>query len=402
MRKYVLYYGLLACWFLACMPAQHPAHHTKQTTGTYSLYMLTKDDGNCVVIANNLEQDSLSAEVDGIPLSTETFDRSMMVKNGHYYHIDKAIDQLVKYRLTADSLQALATLPMADKHIENSYWSDDHTLILFTLDDKTYATLEYHVIDVDAFKLIRSGIIDLPKSIGDYNTLSIGFSNFRQHEVIIGYCYHQYTGITEYTTIDTLYTAILAYPSMALKAIHKDARSAYPGGINTVQSYNFTDEKGDFYFMSCPGIALGNMPDLPTAIFKIPAAADTIDPDYWINISEQIGNHAYGMWSIGYGKAIIRSERKDKYTNFSDHHSTYQFEYYVVDLTKQSLTKLDLPLDKGTRKESVLVQGDKAYIAIDDAADNHQLWVYDIPSGAINPGLKLTGGTDYILRVDFQ
>ncbi|MNY16570.1 hypothetical protein D3C86_1498390 [compost metagenome] len=67
---------------------------------------------------------------------------------------------------------------------------------------------------------------------------------------------------------------------------------------------------------------------------------------------------------------------------------------------KNKVTKLDLPFDKGTRKESVLVENGKAYITIDDKDDNHQIWIYDIKTKKINNGLKLNHETNFIVRVD--
>lgn len=119
-----------------------------------------------------------------------------------------------------------------------------------------------------------------------------------------------------------------------------------------------------------------------------------------INISNKINNHAYGMWYLGNQEALIRSERKDRYHNFQDHHSTYHFEYYRVNLRNGDMVKLDLPFDKGTRKESVIVQNNKAYIGIDDSTNTHSIWVYDIPTAKISKGTGLSQRVDFILRMD--
>ncbi len=399
---HLVYHLILTLALLSCNGLPGSKDDEDRLTGAYSLYTLNKDGSNSLLIADDVSKGSLSVTKDGIAIPTETFDRSIIVKNGYYYHIDESKDRFVKYILTPDGLKPMASIAMVDKHIENSYWNDERTLILFTLDNKTFSRLEYHIIDVHDFKTLDRGTVDLPKSVGDYGSLSVGFSTFRGDHMLVGYCYGKLLNNTDYTTIDTLYTAVLSYPTMEIMAIHKDSRSAYPGGINTVQQYGFTDEAGDYYFMSCPGIALGNVPSKPTAIFKIPASSDRIDPDYWINISKQIGNDAYGLWYLGNGKAIIRNERKDRYTDFSDHHSTYQFEYQLVDLAQKTLTKLDLPFDKGTRKESVLVDDGKAYIAIDDSTDTHRVWCYDIKSGILSPGLSIGEGADYTVRLERQ
>jgi len=243
--------------------------------------------------------------------------------------------------------------------------------------------------------------MEIPAPSGRYTTLSIGFVEKKGDALLVGYTYHVAQSVSNYLTSDTLYVSELAYPKMNLVATQKDIRSTYPGGINTIQSYNFKDDRGNYYFQSCPGIALGNHPDLPTGIFKIKAGEKNIDPGYFFNISaSKIKNHAYGMWYLGANKAIIRSERKDLFKGLGDHYSTAHFEFYVLDLVTKSITKLNLPLDKGTRRECVIVEGDTAYISVNSTRAGNYIWLYNIKTGALKKGLQLGGDTDFILRID--
>lgn len=181
----------------------------------------------------------------------------------------------------------------------------------------------------------------------------------------------------------------------------KDTRSNYPGGINTIQPYSFNNEQHNYYFMTCPGIALGNRPELPSSIMRIKATEDTPDRDYFFNLSASItSNHAYGMWYLGHNKVIIRSERKDLFNGLGDHYSTAHFEFYVADLASKTLKKLTLPLDKGTRRECVIVNEDMAYISVNSSAEGNFIWIYDIKTGELKKGLQLAGNTDFIMRID--
>jgi len=119
-----------------------------------------------------------------------------------------------------------------------------------------------------------------------------------------------------------------------------------------------------------------------------------------INISKQIGNHAYGMWYLGQQEVLIRSERKDLYTTYATHHSTYQFEYYRINLKTGAFKKLDVPLDKGTRKENVWVKGENVYIGIDDAQDEHAVWIYNKQTEKVQKGITIPNKTSFILRLD--
>lgn len=370
----------------------------RNTDGKYSLYTMNKDLGNSIITSNTVDSGHLTISKNGIAIPTQQFDRSIIVKDKHYYFLRAG--KFRKYILESKGLKEIAQLDLPDQHIENINWIDQTTLLLFTSDNKTNRRLWIYKINVNDFIINQQQEVHLPLNSTEFNILSVGFGTIHQDHLLIGYTFNKVINETDFTTIDTMYVATLDKATLQLKTIQKDTRSTYPGGVNTVQSYSFHDENGNFYFMSCPGIALGNSPSKPTAIFKIDSNSTKVNPSYFLNLTTKTHNHAYGMWYLGNNKAIVRSERRDRYTDFSDHHSTYQFEYYLVDLISQNTRKLSLPFDKGTRKESVLIQNGKAYITIDDADDQHQVWVYDIKSGAISVGLTLDQATDFIVRID--
>lgn len=385
---------LLMVFFIGCSSRDQ----SNSSSNNYSFYIMNKNLGNTIVTTNSIDSGTINILKDGIDLPTQYFDRSIIVHNGFFYHIKSG--KFIKFEMQESALTEIAAIPMSNQHIENMNWQGKDTLLLFTLDNKTYSKLHYYKIDVKKFEIIQKEEIHLPIAPIKFPIVSIGFSTLHQNNLILGYTYNKVINETDFTTIDTMYFATLDPQTLKIKSIQKDNRSTYPGGVNTVQSYSFHDERGNFYFMSCPGIALGNNLSKPTAIFKIPNNTTTVDSSYFFNLTATNQNHAYGMWYLGNNEAIIRSERKDLYNDFSDHHSTYQFEYYVVDLLKQTATKLTLPYDKGTRKESVLVENGKAYITIDDKDDNHQVWIYNIQTKKISTGLKLDKETDFIVRID--
>jgi len=369
------------------------------SSGKYALYLLKKDNRDAIILLDNLDSTYTISLEQAVPLDKK-FDRNLILHAGYYYRVDAHSKRFTKYQLEQDGLQAIADLPMEGFHIENFQWIDQHTLLLLNLDNIEYAELAYKLIDIRNFTLLREGPLQLPYSAIPKKYLSIGFSHLQNNRLMIGYSAGKILENNNYSTLDSMYTALYDFEQMQLISASADARSTYPGGINTVQTYNFTDQNGDFYLMSCPGIALGNSPHLPTAIFRIKNGQTHIDPNFMINISQQINNHAYGMWSLGKHEVLIRSERKDLYTDFSNHHNVYQFEYYRINLLSQEFTKLALPLDKGTRKENVLVDAGKVYIGIDDENDQHQIWVYDITTKKLHTGARIQNSTNFILRID--
>lgn len=359
---------------------------------------MDKDLGNTIITCNSIDNGKLNVRQNGVNIPTQQFDRSIIIKNGRFYFLRAG--KFRKYTLEKTGLKEIGQLSMPDQHIENINWINKDTLLLFTSDNKTSRRLWYTKIAISSFSIVQQQELIVPSADPDFNIISIGFSTIRQQQLLVGYTFNKIINETDFTTIDTLYVATLDRKTLKLKEIQKDTRSTYPGGINTVQSYSFNDENGNYYFMACPGIALGNNPSKPTAIFKIGKESTQIDPNYFFNLTAKTHNHAYGMWYLGNNQAIIRSERKDRYTDFSDHHSTYQFEYYLIDLIAKTTRKLDLPFDKGTRKESVFVENGKAYITIDDNTEQHQIWIYDVKSGQITTGLQLDQEADFIVRID--
>lgn len=394
------YFNLCILVILHLLSACTEQTEDKEENKKYSIHILGFDKQEYLLQTNSLTEGILTPEKNGVLLNDKIVSREMIVKSGNYYHLDSKNNKLSRYVKTTTRLKETGVLNIEDFRIENFCWLNPDTLLLVGLDRKTSSIPKYHKINTTRFNIIESGPLPLPKPQGKFESTSIGFIHKRENKLFIGFTFHQFNESYNYNSSDTIYMATLNYPELTLTNIEKDTRSAYPGGINTVQPYSFTNENGDFYFMTCPGIAMGNMPNEPTGIFRIKADENLLDQNYFFNISSIINNHAYGLWYLGNNKAIVRSERKDLYTNFRDLHSTYNFEFHLLDLKNQSTQKINLPLDKGTRKECVIVEKGTAYIAVNAGKENNYIWIYDIKSGTLKKGVQLSGETDYIFRID--
>jgi Domain of unknown function (DUF4374) len=387
--------------FAFCLLSCRQGNSVNEKDAKYSLYILTKDGREYMLISNTLDSGMLKPETDGAYLDPKDMDRDVFVKNGFFYHLNRKTNRFSKFKLEDGKLVTTGFLDIKDFSIENFNWIGKDSLILTGLNLSGYNHSKYIFINTVKMEAIAQGDMEIPAPSGHYTTLSIGFVEKKGNALLVGYTYHKAQGVSSYLTSDTLYVSELSYPQMKLLSTQKDIRSTYPGGINTIQSYNFKDDRGDYYFQSCPGIALGNHPDLPTGIFKIKANEKKIDQGYFFNISSsKIQNHAYGMWYLGGNKAIIRSERKDLFKGLGDHYSTAHFEFYILDLLTQSVTRLNLPLDKGTRRECVIVEGDTAYISVNSTKSGNYIWLYNIKTGELKKGMQLGGDTDFIMRID--
>ncbi|RYF24732.1 MAG: hypothetical protein EOO42_05170 [Flavobacteriales bacterium] len=380
---------------LGCKNSLSTAHPDK-----YSIHLMDLDMKEYVVTTNDLETGLIKPE-DITAALPDSISRNIIVKDGFYYALQRKSAILTKYILKDGQLSAAGHLRLKNYSEENFLWVGKDSLLLSGLNNAT-DTAKYYLVDTKKMQSLAHGLLDIKTPEGKYASTSIGFVKKRKDTLFIGYTFHPPIKGTDYTTSDTMYVSKLMYPSMKSIGIQKETRSTYPAGINTVQHNEFTIENGDFYFMSCPGIAMGNRVDLPTAIFRIKDSQSLIDPHYFFNLSSSIiSNHAYGLWYLGKGKAIVRSERKDLFKGIADHYSTPHFEFYLLDIGSQKvIKKLDLPLDNGTRKECVIVENNVVYIAVNSISEGNYIWKYDLQKDKLTRGLQLSGKTAFIVRLD--
>ena len=295
-------------------------------------------------------------------------------------------------------MKRLDEVAIPDLSLENFISVGEDSLLLIGL-DTSYRHAVYAMVNTRRMELIKQGTLMLPRARRGENSMSIGLVRLQGDTLLVGYNYVNLDR-ESYTTSDTIWISALDYPAMTTLHVAGDPRSTYPGGLNTIQPYSFTDQKGDYYFISCPGVLLGHRDDLPTAIFRIRKGDFSTDPGYIVNVSETIGNDAYGMWSIGKGRVLVRAETKGSYTGWNDYHNVHQFSYYVLELENGSATRLDLPLDKGGRKDAVKVIENVAYISVNSTSEGNFIWKYDLGSGQLSKGLQLDDDVDYIFRID--
>jgi hypothetical protein len=385
---------LLLLLFFSCTSNPSP---TTSGSGNYSFYILAKDGKDCLVKTDSLSGETIYPEQQGAKLEYSEFDRDIIVKHHFIYHTDRRSGYFSKYHFDRNSYTKVDSIAALSFLIQNACWTGGDTLLLTGLEKPGYARAKYMLLKTDKLQLIAGGYLNLPAPQPPFTSISIGFTDYRKEHILIGYTYHQQKGKTS----DTMYVTNLTYPALKAMSTDKDTRSAYPGAVNTVQKTSFEDEAGDFYFMSCPGIALGNRTELPTAVFRIKKGESTVDKGYFFNTSAVIHNHGYGLWYLGNHKAIMRCERKDLFTGLSDHYSKAHFEFYLLDLsTQQVIKKLNLPLDKGTRRECVLVDKGFAWIATNSTLEGNYIWKYDIGKDTLIKVMQLAGNTDFIMRMD--
>lgn len=365
----------------------------------YSLYVMMKDGNEYIVQTDSLSTGKMNPET-GAKVVPSRLYYDLIVKDGSYYRLDWKSNQFVKHQIRQNEFVRVDSLKLDGfSTIENYNWITPDSLLLIGYDQES-PKIRYAKVAVKNMQATQ-GVMQIPPPFEGYNWMSVGFSKIQSGKLLVGYTYNLTVNLNSYTTSDTMYTEVLNLSDMQSLGRYKDTRSAYPGGVNTRQSNSFTDEKGDFHFISCPGIALGNNPNKPTGIFRINKSEERPDPDYFFNISASpINNHGYGVWYIGNGKAIVRTERKGLFTGMKDHYKVPQMDFYVIELAAKTVNRLGLPLDKGTARQCILVENGLVYITVNSGAEGNYVWIYNPKTGDIKKGMEIEGNVDYILRLD--
>jgi len=366
----------------------------------YSIYAMMKDGREYIVQTDSLTGETIFPERQGTKVVPASLYYDLIVRDGYYYRLDWKTSTFIKYSVNNNSFTEKASVPVAGfSTIENYNWISPDSLMLIGYDQKS-AKVRYAKIQVKDMTSTE-GMVHISPPFGAFDWMSIGFSKFVNGKLLVGYAYHSTNNLQSFTTSDTVYVDVLTYPGMKAIRTIKDTQSTYPGGVNTRQPHSFTDEKGDFYFITCPGIALGNNPSKPTGIYRIRQSEEHLDPDYFFNVSASpIQNHGYGFWYIGNGKAIVRTETKGLFTGMKDHYKVAQFNFYELDLATKTTTRLNLPRDKGTARQCVLVEQGIVYITVNSDSEGSYVWTYNPETKDLRKSLKVGGNIDYILRLD--
>lgn len=364
----------------------------------YSFYVMMEDNAEYIIQTDSIDSGYIDPVAQGAKVIPSRIFYELIPYRNKYYRLNWKTGQFLQTVVENNTYKQTDSVQLTGKWGVDNYCRLGDTLFLIGYDSQS-AKARYAKITPENMKAVE-GTFPLSKPTNGFNSMSIGLSAFLNGHLYLGYTYHK-TDLNNYTTSDTLYVSELTYPNLKLVRTFKDTRSAYPGGVNTRQSHFFTDEKGDFYFIACPGIALGHHPSKPTGIFRINKSDGALDPTYFFNLSASaIHNHGYGFWYIGNGKAIVRTERKELFKGMQDHYLVPHFDFYVLDLAAQTTSRLDLPLDKGTARNCILVENGLVYIAVNPNSEASYVWIYDPKNHSLRKGVSFDKQVDYILRME--
>src|SRR5688572_5622503 len=262
--------------------------------------------------------------------------------NNSLFSADINPGKYTKYTLT-DKIAISQQLPLADDYTPsaNLKLDDDRSWYVRNIDG---GTIYWDVLNTTSMTIEKSGSFILP--VADGKELGAGFAMKNGTNIIFGYREADAATFVD----EQVKIAVLDATTYAVKTTDTDTRSC--GAGNAYSQGSFQTENGDVYFPTLSFAYGGNNPDKPSGFMRVKKDATQIDDTYFLNVSEKVnGNNLTGpLVYLGNNKVLAQVVREDLVVGgdywgvLSD---VYQNEWYVIDLSAGTDTKLDVPLSRG-------------------------------------------------------
>lgn len=358
------------------------------TATGYSIYGVS-DNGQYLLQAPGVQSGSVTFVKNGAEVTNVSgiAGYNLIYKNGFYYLLDGSSGRFSKYKLENNTFTVVTQIPLTlgGGYVTGAQWTDDKTLVL-TSDNATATGAVIATVNVQT--MTASAVQALPIPAPQNPTTNIFTAGFTLRSGKLQLYYGHYPNGT--AVDDTARIATMDYPALTNVVIAKDIRTTGLSGSFFSTPVAITTENGDVYALgSASGDFAGNNPKKPAGILRVKSGQTAIDPAYFFNTGAATGGACQqGLWYLGNGKAITKSW-SGTYYNATN---AYNWEYYVVDLTAQTLTKLNVPKSDGLNfRNEVIVENGKAYLTVNSEKDGNSIYAYDIASGQLTKGLKVEG-----------
>jgi len=317
------------------------------------------------------------------------------IKGDYVYVNDFSGSEFTKLEVNSEGvLTEVASLPNQGTNGNPLYdFIDDETLILTSR--QTYPTdgvYTFQLINVDSMTEESTGTLEIPVQGIDGNA---DFSYMWAND----YIYFEDNLYVPFIEVDAndsdlydeAYVAVFDSNFEYVKTITTDKTANLSTGFI---SSSAIDESGDLYISSSNISFYGNNEDLPSGIVRIKSGETDIDEDYFLDITEATGYHSIGMLYVGDGKAIVPVYNSDIWDT-----TNYYVEYHLVDLTAETVTKLDMPAGSGgyyggRRSMSLMGNGNAAIML--NHENGSSVYIYDASTGSVSEGTTYTGADGLI------
>jgi hypothetical protein len=291
-----------------------------------------------------------------------------------------------KYTLT-DKIAISQQLPLVDNYTPsaNLKLDDERVWYVRNIDG---GTVYWEVLNTTTMTIVDDGSFELP--VADGKALGAGFAMTNGANLIFGY---READVTTYVD-EQVKIAVLDGTSYELKNMDTDSRSCGAGNAYTQGA--FKTENGDVYFPTLPFAYAGNNPDKPSGFMRVKSNATQIDDTYFLNVKEKVnGNSLTGpLVYLGNNKVLTQVVREDLVEGgdywgvLSD---IYQNEWYVIDLSAQTATKLDVPLSRGNGDGNPILTSNGLGAFIVNSAEGNFIYTHNPETGETKKGITYIG-----------
>ncbi|SEL66770.1 DUF4374 domain-containing protein [Parapedobacter koreensis] len=385
---------LLSGFFVAaCNDDDGPTPTPEPESGQYSLVLCVGSWPNTAYyIADlpSLTEGQVSLAGNGAEMTGKVYAQDVIQRNGFYYHANSGSGRFGKYHVENGALVTDKEIPFSWLDWSSYAWINDQTLVIFGTGDNEGRYAKVNVADMS----VTTGTLDLEGFPDGFDTYSIGFAEYRDNKLFVGYGFmsSDWSLYPDMPVYQSLYIAVIDYNTMQTEKTLSDTRSTTPGGPTVYAPASFIDENNDIYFITDPVYNYDY--NSPSMVYRIKSGSTDLDAAYAFNFSAATQNGmGPAMWHIGNGKAIVR-------TRVAGQSIDAEHSFSVIDVRNGSfIKKLDLPADKGERMvQAVIVENGKAYIAVN--ADRDFIWEYDPATDQLKQGAEIVGGVDFVLRLE--
>ncbi|SEK17994.1 DUF4374 domain-containing protein [Parapedobacter koreensis] len=350
------------------------------------------DEPQYLASAPSLTEGTLSFVGNGLEAEGS---RYLWHKN-YVYLMNLPQKRFIQYELGTDGSITEKAYILTDGVVPNYFQSlnvvDDNTLLVLGAVDGNRGTAGWARIKVPEFEVVDKGTLEVPfdeANPGVEFFVGRGYAD-NGHFILGGYFYDNASGAYASDGVKAL---VYDYPAMTnMRVIQTDVTS---GGIG----YDYlssldTDEAGNHYFVASAGkYWTGNGGN--SGIVRIKKGETQFDPDYFFDVTSQVGRAAclMGINYVGDGIAFGTVQYEELMTHVRDRLQNVG-QVVKLDLVNKIATVMNTPLSPVAMVRSPLVQDGKYYTALCIADGEAALYEFDPSGGAdsFKKGLALDAG----------
>lgn len=308
-----------------------------------------------------------------------------------YFIMHTDTKTFAKYRATQQGFVKEKELNLKDIPFETYaswvIWGNPHTILLGSVVNEQFNYVEF---DLSAVKVLRHGQLQIPPAPAGKNYSGIA-AQFAGNKLYIFYTYQKDLRKQHiYPPDGAVYGAVFNYPELQLLNKLKDTRTTWPGsyniwGPNTLVLDNY------IYVLGQPGGRTADHPTAPSGILRVNSKTETFDPGYFFQLGDRKTEEAYTLHDLGHGLAMTKIIEKQRVHRFYDYLHKRTAHYELLDLKKQTRTRLKTENIILAFWKDILVEGDLAYVAVYLGGNTSQIWIYNLKTGSLTAGAKVNG-----------